>query len=115
MSSLGLGSPSLRHKVANDKLHDYLAESLVQWYERFKPYAAGPEDEEGTAEEDVNGENTLEVANAGPEANSISFSLTRKSLWAPAVGAAPSGGAAAAAASAVGASGAAAAAAATQQ
>jgi hypothetical protein len=83
-------------KVAYDKLHDYIAESLVEWYESFKPDAAGPEDEEGAAEEDVNGENTLEVANAGPEANSISFDLTRKSLGAPAVGAAPSGGAAAA-------------------
>ena len=80
-------------KVPYDKLHDYIAESLVEWYERFKPDAAGTEEEEGAAEEDVHGENALAEAAAGPEANSISFSMARKSHGAPAVGAAPSGGA----------------------
>jgi hypothetical protein len=102
-------------KVPYDKFHDYIAESLCEWYERFKPDAAGPEDEEDAAEEDGDRDNTLEVANAGPAADSVSFSLTRKSLGAPAVGAAPSGGAAAAAAGAAGTAGTAAAAAATQE
>jgi hypothetical protein len=35
--------------VPYDKLHDYIAEGLVDsdWYWRFKPDAAGAEDEEG--------------------------------------------------------------------
>jgi hypothetical protein len=98
-------------KVPYDKLHDYIADSLVEWYNCFKPDAAGTEDDEGAAEEDINGENALVETDGGPEASSLSFSLNRKSLGAPAVGAGPSGGAAAAAA---GGSGAAPAAAATQ-
>ncbi len=49
-------------------------------------------------EEDINGENALVETNGGPEASSLSFGLNRKSLGAPAVGAAPGEGAAAAAA-----------------
>jgi hypothetical protein len=50
-------------KVPYDKLHDYIAESLVEGYDRFKPDAAGTEDDEGAAEEDINGENALVETN----------------------------------------------------
>ncbi len=33
-------------KVPYDKLHDYIADSLVEWYDCFKPDAAGTEDDE---------------------------------------------------------------------
>jgi hypothetical protein len=98
-------------KVPYDKLHEYIADSLVEWYDRFKPDAAGTEDDEGAAEEDINGENGLVETEGGPEASTHSFSMIRKSLAPTAVGAGPSGGAVAAAA---GGSGAASAAAATQ-
>ncbi len=74
-----------------DKLHYYIADSLVEWYYRFKPDAAGTEDDEGAAEEDINGENVLVETDGGPEASSLPFSLNRKSLGRRRLGRAPAG------------------------
>ena len=81
-------------KVSYDKLHDFIEEGLVDWYKRFKPDAARSEDEEGAEEVEVNGEEQVDEAVAGPAVESIAFSLKRKSTGAPAVAAAPSAAAA---------------------
>ena len=87
-------------KVSYDKLHDFIEEGLVDWYKRFKPDAARSEGEEGAEEVEVNGEEQVDEAVAGPAAESIAFSLKRKSTGAPAVAAAPSAAAAEAGAAA---------------
>ena len=90
-------------KVSYDKLHDFIEEDIVDWYKRFKPDAARSEDEEGAEEVEVNGEEQVDEAEAGPATESIAFSLKRKSTGAPAVAAAPSAAAAEAGAAAPGA------------
>ena len=76
-------------KVSYDKLHDFIEEGLVDWNKRFKPDAARSEDEAGAEEVEVNGEEQVDEAVAGPATESIAFSLKRKSTGAPAVAAAP--------------------------
>ena len=78
----------------------FVEEGLVGWYKRFKPDAARSEDEEGAEEVEVNGEEQVDEAEAGPAAESIAFSSKRKSTGAPAVAAAPSAAAAEAGAAA---------------
>jgi hypothetical protein len=49
--------------VTYDKLHDNIEEGFIEWYKRFPPddRAAGTEDEEGVAEDEVNGEHQVEA------------------------------------------------------
>jgi hypothetical protein len=74
-------------QVPYDKLHEYITEGLVEWYERFKPDADAADDNE---DEDEDGEEDDEVETASTAPiEALSSNLNRRKSAAPASRRAP--------------------------
>ena len=69
-------------QVPYDKLHEYITEGLVEWYERFKPDADAAAAD--VVDEDEEGDEGDEVDVPSPPTEDLSFNLNRRKSGAPA-------------------------------